>query len=236
MGFVSDYVKGRKVTTLRRLLLIVGCTTIDVWFSPLHLHQRNTSKSFVMFSGDLQEWPTSQMTSQRYGRTWPKTVCGLDVLKEVGLTLNGKKCELRLPTFFGHVLTTNEVNPSQEKVAAIRDAKPPNDASDVRSFMGLVQYSAKFIPNLASVAQPIQELTKKGARFIWVTKQQSAFEELKRLIIRANTLAYFEVGCRTRIVANASPVRGPRSGHNTTAGERIESSFLRIPYFVWRRT
>ena len=132
----------------------------------------------------------------------------LNVLKEVGLTLNGKKCEFRLPklTFFGHELTKKGVNPSEEKVTAIRDAKPPKDASEVRSFMGLVQYSAKFILNLASVAQPIQELTKKGARFVWGPKQQSTFEELKRLVTSADTLAYFEVGCRTRIVADASPV------------------------------
>ena len=75
----------------------------------------------------------------------------LDRLREVGLTLNGKKCEFRLSklTFFGHELTHRGVNPSEEKVAAIQDATPPKDASEVRSFMGLVQYSAKFLPNLA---------------------------------------------------------------------------------------
>ena len=132
----------------------------------------------------------------------------LDRLREVGLTLNGKKCEFRLSklTFFGHELTHRGVNPSEEKVAAIQDATPPKDASEVRSFMGLVQYSAKFLPNLASVAQPIQELTRKGAKFVWGTEQQSTFKELKRLITQADTLAYYQVDCRTRIVADASPV------------------------------
>ena len=70
----------------------------------------------------------------------------LDRLSEVGLTVNSEKCEFRLTklTFFGHDLTSNGVNPSEEKVADIRDARPPKDASEVRSFMGLVQYSAKF--------------------------------------------------------------------------------------------
>lgn len=135
----------------------------------------------------------------------------LNVLKGVGLILflkERKKCEFRLPkpTFFEHEWTKKGVNPSEEKVAAIRDAKSPKDASEVRSFMGLVQYSAKFIPNLASVAQAIQELTKKGARFVWDPKQQSALEEVKRLTALADTLAYFEVGCRKRIIADASLV------------------------------
>ena len=55
----------------------------------------------------------------------------LDRLSEVGLTLSGDKCD--------------GDRPSEEKIAAIRDARSPKDASEVRSFMGLVQHSAKFI-------------------------------------------------------------------------------------------
>ena len=49
----------------------------------------------------------------------------LDRLSEVGLTVNGDKCQFRLTklTFFGHELTSNGINPSEEKVAAIRDAR-----------------------------------------------------------------------------------------------------------------
>ncbi|KAL9966531.1 hypothetical protein ACROYT_G024619 [Oculina patagonica] len=83
-----------------------------------------------------------------------------DRLREVGLTMNGDKCQFRLSklTFFGHELTSDGINPNEEKVAAIRDARPPKDATEVRSFMGLVQYSAKFMPDVASVAKPIQLL------------------------------------------------------------------------------
>ena len=72
--------------------------------------------------------------------------------------------------------------------------------------MGLVQYSAKFMPDLASTAGPIQDLTRKGLPFVWVAEQQKAFHELKRLITQAETLAYYQDGCKTRIVADASPV------------------------------
>ena len=132
----------------------------------------------------------------------------LDRLREVGMTLNGNKCEFRLSklTFFDHELTSNGINPSEEKVAAIRDLRPPKDASEVRSFMGLVQYSAKFMPDVASVAKPIQELTRKSTKFVWGAAQQTAFQELKQMITQAETLAYYQVGCRTRIVADASPV------------------------------
>ena len=132
----------------------------------------------------------------------------LDRLSDVGLTVNGDKCEFRLAKlkFFGHELSGDGVSPSEEKVAAIRDARPPIDASEVRSFMGLVQYSTRFMPNIASIARPIQNLTRKGVPFEWGAEQQSAFQELKSLITQAETLAYYQVRCKTRIIADASPV------------------------------
>ena len=96
----------------------------------------------------------------------------------MGLTVNGEKCEFRLLklTFFGHELTSDGVNTSEEKVAAIRDARPPKDASEIRFFLGLVQYSAKFMPDVASVAKPTQELTRKDVTFKWVEEQRTAFQ------------------------------------------------------------
>ena len=53
--------------------------------------------------------------------------------------------------------------------------------------MGLVQYSAKFMPDVASVVRPKQELTRKGAKFVWEAEQQTAFERLKQMISHAET-------------------------------------------------
>lgn len=132
----------------------------------------------------------------------------LDRLKTAGLTLNESKCEFRLQrlTFFGHEVTQNGVKPSEEKVAAILHADPPQNASEARSFLGLVQFVSKFVPDLSSVAEPIQRLTHKNVEFKWYPEQQAAFEKLKELITNANALAYFSVDGRTRIVADASPV------------------------------
>lgn len=89
-------------------------------------------------------------------------------LRRVGLTLNGGKFEFRPSKliFFGYELTSDDINPSKEKIAVIRDARAPKDVSEVRSFMGLVQYSAKFMLDVASVARPIQVLTRKGVKFV----------------------------------------------------------------------
>ena len=92
------------------------------------------------------------------------------------MTLNGDKGELRLPrlTFFGHQVTENGVEPSEEKVAAIRNADPPQNASEARSFLDLAQFVSKLIPHLSTVAEPVQRLTHKNVEFKWQLKQQAA--------------------------------------------------------------
>ena len=132
----------------------------------------------------------------------------LDGLKEVGLTLNGDKCEFRLPRliFFDHQVTQNGGEPSEEKVAAIRNADPPQNASGARSLLDLAQFVSKLIPDLSTVAEPIQRLTHKNVEFKWQSEQQAAFDKLKELIASTTALAYFDVNSETRIVADASPV------------------------------
>ena len=132
----------------------------------------------------------------------------LSRLKEVGLTLNGDKCEFRLPRliFFDHQVTQNGGEPSEEKVVAIRNADPPQNARGARSFLGLAQFVCKFIPNLSTVAEPIQRLTQKNVEFKWQSEQQTAFDKLKELITSTSALPYFDVNSKTRIVADASPV------------------------------
>ena len=103
-------------------------------------------------------------------------------------------------------MTRNGVEPREETVAAIRSVDPPQNASEARSFLGLAQFVTKFIPDLSTVAEPIQRLTHKNVEFKWQSEQQAAFDKLKELIASTTALAYFDVNSETRIVADASPV------------------------------
>ena len=136
-----------------------------------------------------------------------KLLAVLRCLRKCGLTLNEKKCQFRLPklTFFGHNLSKQGISPSEEKVSAIQNAKPPQNSAEVRSFLGLVQYCAKFLPDYSQVAEPLRILTRKDQHFMWGDPQEKSFQRLKDLLTQADTLAYFKNECRTRIVANAGP-------------------------------
>ena len=81
-------------------------------------------------------------------------------LQECGLTLNGDKCKFGVSevTFFGYTIAENGIRPTDETVAAIRNAPKPSNASEVRSFLGLVNYCSRFIPNFSTVAAPLRQL------------------------------------------------------------------------------
>ena len=95
----------------------------------------------------------------------------------------------------------------ESRVEAVVDARQPQNAEEVRSFLGLVNFSARFIPNLASIAEPLHRLTRKQTPFVWGTEQQGAFDALKDSLTNADTLAYFDSNAEeTKLITDASPV------------------------------
>ena len=134
----------------------------------------------------------------------------LHTLKERGLTLNKKKCVFRMNEieFMGHLLSAKGIGPTESRVKALQEAREPTDSSEVRSFLGLVNFSARFISGLATKAEPLRRLTQKNTPYVWGKDQRKAFEELKNSLTDVDTLAYFNPALKTRVVADASPV-GP---------------------------
>lgn len=88
----------------------------------------------------------------------------------------------------------------------IQGFRAPQSREEVRSFLGLVCYVAKFIPNLSTITFPLRELLKKEVEFKWDLAQQEAFEKLKQAMVQPEALAYFDPSHETRLVADASPV------------------------------
>ena len=83
-------------------------------------------------------------------------------LKERGLTPIAEKCQFNMDklTFFGMVLSGNGLSCTEEKVKAVKEAREPRTVSETRSFLGLVNYCDRFIPDLATVSEPLRCLTK----------------------------------------------------------------------------
>lgn len=125
-------------------------------------------------------------------------------LREFNVTLNKEKCKFAVNEikFNGHRLSATGVKPLHDHISAVQNFRAPITMEEVRSFLGLVNYVGKFIPNLATESEPLRQLTKKGTHFEW----KNEFKNLKQSLSNHSTLGYYNVNDRTQLIADASPV------------------------------
>jgi hypothetical protein len=69
------------------------------------------------------------------------------------------------------------------------NSKPPTTVHQIRSFLGLVGYYRRFIPDFSRIVKPITELLKKGAKFDWGQKCEDAFHTMRQHLTTAPVLA-----------------------------------------------
>ena len=132
----------------------------------------------------------------------------LQRLRDKNLTLNRDKCEFNREsiTFLGHTLSKNGIEAEKRKIDAIQDTARPTCAKEVRSFLGLVNYVARWIPNFATLAEPLRKLTRKTVEWTWSDEHENSFKQLKEALMSATVMVYYKPGAETKIVVDASPV------------------------------
>ena len=96
-------------------------------------------------------------------------------------------------SYIGHLLTHDGMKLDPQKVNAIKAINIPEDQKELQKFMGMVNYLAKFIPNLSNIAVPLKELLKKDTAWHWEEIHQNAFEEIKQRVTEEKILQYYDV-------------------------------------------
>ena len=105
----------------------------------------------------------------------------------------------------GHVITPNGISPTEQRVDNILQAPAPKTKSELKSFLGLMTYNAKFIPSVASVLHPLYQLLRKDSHWQWTVKCQDAFDKAKVLVSQSPVLAYYDVNKPIKLYCDASP-------------------------------
>nr|CAH8876148.1 unnamed protein product [Trichobilharzia regenti] len=128
-------------------------------------------------------------------------------LRQHCVTINIQKCQIGVDSldFLGHTIDCKGIRPLATKVEAILNFPEPQTVKSLRTFNGLVSYYRRFIPNCASLIQPLTDLLRGNNKSIELdASARNAFTQIKKAIANATLLMYQDPTAPLSISVDAS--------------------------------
>ena len=127
-------------------------------------------------------------------------------LQTHGVRMKKSKCSFMQDSvdYLGHLIDAEGIHAAPGKITAIMEAPKPNNVQQLRSFLGLLSYYRKFLPNLATIIQPLNSLLQKYKKWEWTDTCSNAMESAKRLLTNSNLLTHYDPSLPLKLAADAS--------------------------------
>ncbi|XP_033112014.1 uncharacterized mitochondrial protein AtMg00860-like [Anneissia japonica] len=105
----------------------------------------------------------------------------LERLNTYNMRVNCEKCEFFKDsvTYWGHDIQSESLQKPLDKISAVVNAPKPEHTQQLRSFLGLINYYRRFLPNLSSVVAPMNELLQGEKVWKWTKACDEAFSTVK---------------------------------------------------------
>ena len=145
----------------------------------------------------------------------------LTKLEESGLRLKQAKCSFLVPSveYLGFKISKEGLQPTAGKIKAVKSSPAPTNVSQLKSFLGVVNYYGKFLPDLSTLLAPLYALLQKEVKWNWSEKQQKAFEDVKILLTSDCILVHYDPDKELVLACDASPYGvGAVLSHRDTNG------------------
>ena len=97
--------------------------------------------------------------------------------------------------YLGHIIDAEGLHTAPSKTEAIVQALPPKNTQELRSFLGMLNYYGRFVPNLSTILHPLNRLLRLEANWNWSRDCEEAFQLAKtqlqssRVLVHPITLA-----------------------------------------------
>jgi cleavage and polyadenylation specificity factor subunit 1 len=154
-----------------------------------------------------------------------------DRLQRYGILINPAKCVFRAPevTFLSYKVSTEGSQPLEQRVADL--CPPPKTASQLRRFLGMLNFYRRFLPHAAATQAPLHEVLSgpriKGSHPItWTPELLKAFGECKASLSRATLLAHPDPFAPLALVTDAST-----SAMGTMLQQRVKNAWQPLAFF-----
>ena len=133
----------------------------------------------------------------------------LTQLQAAGLKINASKSffgRTRME-YLGYNISREGIRPSQKKVEAILQIKPPTAWNYIRRFIGMVNYYRDMRPKRSHMLAPLSSLTSSKVKWECMDKHQQAFEQMKALVAKETWLIFPDLNEEFEICTDASKLQ-----------------------------
>ena len=125
-----------------------------------------------------------------------------------GWALKLSKCNFSVNqlTWLGYVINEDGYSPKLSKIDAIQSLKPPRTLKQRRSFMGTLNHSQRFIPDLHTYTVHFRQYLKACNKqsFRWGEEQDNAFKSIINLVAKTPSLFHDDSSKKSRVKCEAS--------------------------------
>ena len=105
-------------------------------------------------------------------------------MEDAGLMLKESKCVFAVSSieYLGHIIDGDSLHPSPSKVEAVKRAPVPINITELKSFLGLINYYHKFLPQFSTTLAPLYQLLHKDSKWQWTTTHVQVYQKAKELL------------------------------------------------------
>ena len=138
------------------------------------------------------EWRMSQVLSQ---------------FRKYGVRVGRKKCIFLQDQvqYLGYVASRDGIQPEEIEGEAIVAASVPHDILSLQSFLGMVNFYCRFVPNLPSLLAPMNRLLKDKVQWDWSEDCAHAFTIMKKHLSASPVLTHYRNDLPLVLEVDASP-------------------------------
>ena len=128
--------------------------------------------------------------------------------------------------FCGRVIDAQGLQKTTEKIQSIVESPKPMNVSQLRSFLGMVNYYRNFLPNLSTKLAPLHALLQKDVKWSWTKACEEAWKLVKDVVTADTVLAHFDPSVPMTLACDASSYGlGAVLSHITATGEERPVAF-----------
>ena len=128
----------------------------------------------------LEDIIITEKTDQEHLETWHQV---LERLRDYNMRAEITNCEFfkESITHCEHRIDKQGLHKMPDKIDAVLHAPRPTNVTQLRAYLGLLNYYHRLLPNPSSVMWPLNHMLEKGRKWRWTETCEKAFLETKRI-------------------------------------------------------